>query len=143
MPLRSTLRAVALCALIVSCAAGSATSADRAFPTNPGDANTRVTLGSPQVTANPQATIPNVTAFVAVGEQFFAPQTLRVKAGTTVTWRNGGSQNHDIRARDGSFVVGILSPGQTYSFTFTKAGRYRYVCSIHEGDGMTGEIVVE
>ena len=137
------MRCVTLSVLAASCAAASTDAGSRPFATNPGDANTRVTLGSPSVTANAQATVPNVSAVVTLGEQYFTPQQLRVKAGTTVTWRNGGQQNHDVRARDGSFVVGVVSPGQTYSYTFTRPGRYRYVCSIHEGDGMVGEVVVE
>jgi plastocyanin len=35
-----------------------------------------------------------------------------------------------------------MSFGQTLSFTFTKAGRYGYVCMQHEGDGMIGEVTV-
>ena len=29
-----------------------------------------------------------------------------------------------------------------HRYRFTKAGTYRYVCTVHEDDGMTGKIIV-
>ena len=72
----------------------------------------------------------------------FDPAQLTVKVGTTVTWKVVGQSTHDLAARDGSFVNNTMSFGQTFSFTFAKAGRYAYVCTQHEGDGMTGEVTV-
>ena len=77
-----------------------------------------------------------------MGDHFFDPAQLTVKVGTTVTWKSVGQSTHDLAARDGSFVNGGMSFGQTFSFTFTKAGRYPYVCMQHEGDGMVGEVTV-
>lgn len=37
---------------------------------------------------------------------------------------------------------GIIVPGQTYTFTFPKAGVYTYVCVIHAPQGMFGTITV-
>jgi len=45
-------------------------------------------------------------------------------------------------ARDGSFASAVLIEGGTYSHTFTKPGRYPYVCTLHIGAGMFGEIEV-
>jgi plastocyanin len=42
----------------------------------------------------------------------------------------------------GLFGSGILGPGQTYTFTFPKAGEYSYVCVIHAPQGMFGKIIV-
>jgi len=72
----------------------------------------------------------------------FEPAQLTVKVGTTVTWKVVGQSTHDLAARDGSFANRTMTFGQTLSFTFTKAGRYPYVCMQHEGDGMVGEVTV-
>jgi plastocyanin len=96
------------------------------------------------VTAAPTATpiATSATAIIEMGDHFFDPAQLTVKAGTAVTWKGVGQSTHDLAARDGSFAVGAMSFGQTFSFTFAKAGRYPYVCMQHEGDGMVGEITV-
>ena len=91
-------------------------------------------------TATPTAT-PAVTV-IELGDHFFAPAQLTVKVGTTVTWKSVGQSTHDLAARDGSFALGSMSFGQTFSFTYTKAGRYPYVCMQHEGDGMVGVVTV-
>ncbi len=40
--------------------------------------------------------------------------------------------------------VGLVRPGETQStqFTASRAGRYRFVCTIHEAQGQTGTLVV-
>ena len=77
-----------------------------------------------------------------MGDHFFDPAQLTVKVGTTVTWKSVGQSGHDLAARDGSFALGSMSFGQTFSFTYTKAGRFPYVCVQHEGDGMVGVVTV-
>ena len=81
-------------------------------------------------------------AVIEMGDHFFEPAQLTVKVGTTVTWKSVGQSTHDLAARDGSFALGSMSFGQTFSFTYTKAGRYPYVCMQHEGDGMVGVVTV-
>ena len=76
---------------------------------------------------------------VLIGDHFIDPQTLVVKVGTTVTWRNS-SGYHDVTSRDGLFSSPTL--GDSYTHTFTEPGRYPYYCSFH-GAEMRGEVVVE
>ncbi|WP_067992580.1 cupredoxin domain-containing protein [Nocardia pseudobrasiliensis] len=61
----------------------------------------------------------------------FAPATLTVPVGTTVTWTNRDEEPHTVAAADGSFHSPGMGTGATYSFTFTKAGSFAYICSIH------------
>lgn len=84
----------------------------------------------------------------------FLPATLTVKVGTKVTWTDTDSIAHTVTT--GTFVLGSdglrssqhpdglinmpLSQGKNISYTFTKAGKYTYYCSIHHG--MNGQIVV-
>jgi plastocyanin len=95
---------------------------------------------TPAPTASPTPTA--AIATIEMGDNFFDPAQLTVKVGTTVTWKVVGQSTHDLAARDGSFANRTMSFGQTLSFTFTKAGRYPYVCMQHEGDGMVGEVTV-
>jgi len=69
----------------------------------------------------------------------FNPAVLNVKVGDTVTWTNNDSVAHTISGND--FKSNNLASGQSYSFTFTSAGTFDYICSIHPY--MKGAIVVK
>jgi plastocyanin len=70
----------------------------------------------------------------------FAPGSIEVVAGTTVTWTNSDAAPHTVTAADGSFDSGELAQGQSYSLTFDTPGSYAYACAIHPQ--MTGTVVV-
>ncbi len=59
-------------------------------------------------------------------EHAVLPARVKVTAGQKVTWTNMGKQPHDATAMDGSWTTGDIAPGQTGSYTFTKAGTYDY-----------------
>ena len=85
-------------------------------------------------------------ASISIASFKFAPQTLTVKVGTTVTWTNNDSTPHNVIADNGEFSSNTLQQNDTFSFTFTKAGTYAYYCSFHGGsggNGMAGVVVVE
>jgi len=56
----------------------------------------------------------------------FDPKAITVNVGDTIHWKNNGQNEHTAQADDGSFDSGDLEAGKEFSFTFTKAGRYRY-----------------
>ncbi|HJW49973.1 MAG TPA: plastocyanin/azurin family copper-binding protein [Candidatus Limnocylindria bacterium] len=126
--------------LISACGAAPSPTAPTAAATTASAATSApaAATAAPTITASP--TPP--PAVVEMGDHFFDPAQLTVKVGATVTWKSVGQSTHDLAARDGSFSLGAMSFGQTFSFTFTKAGRYPYVCMQHEGDGMLGEVTV-
>jgi plastocyanin len=70
----------------------------------------------------------------------FAPVTLTVKAGSTVTWTNRDEEPHTVVANDGSFHSPGMGTGATFTHTFASAGKFEYVCSIHPM--MHGTVVV-
>jgi plastocyanin len=70
----------------------------------------------------------------------FVPGNLRVKVGTTVTWTNQDEEAHDVTATGGAFQSPPLNAGDHFTFTFTKAGQYGYLCTIHPF--MTATVVV-
>lgn len=63
----------------------------------------------------------------------FSPADLTIAVGDTVTWTNHDTAPHNIVVTDGpeKFTSPNLQTGQTYSHTFTQAGKYSYYCSIH------------
>jgi plastocyanin len=96
--------------------------------------------------------------------QRFDPGTITVNVGDAVTWTNDSSEAHTVTEvgnkmfdnnyfASGSFPSeedareyfpeGLIEPGETYEFTFEKAGTYQYFCIPHEGSGMKGTIVVK
>ena len=136
------MRFVAL--LVAGLVASACASAVPAASTAPATQPTQGFSAAP-VTATPAATTSadDTTVVVQLGEHFFDPSSITIKVGTTVIWRNNGQQVHDIHARDGSFNSPLLNPGNSFTFTFTKPGLYRYYCIPHEGDGMIGQVEVQ
>jgi plastocyanin len=71
----------------------------------------------------------------------FAPTSLTIKAGSTVTWTNHDDEPHTVVSTTGLFRSGALDTNESFSFRFEKAGTYSYACSIHPR--MIGTIVVQ
>jgi plastocyanin len=78
---------------------------------------------------------------VSVADFTFDPAETKVAAGTKVTWNNEDPAPHTVTEVDGGFDSGTLDPGDSFSFTFEKAGTYRYRCNIHPE--MEGTVEVE
>jgi plastocyanin len=68
---------------------------------------------------------------IAMSSVTFAPRTLSVKAGTTITWTNAESIPHTVTANDRSFDSGVLQEGGTFSHMFDAPGTFEYICAIH------------
>lgn len=81
-------------------------------------------------------------ASIVVARSFmFAPASLTVKAGSTVTWTNHDQEPHSVASDSGLFRSGALDTDESFSFKFEKPGTYRYICSIHPQ--MVGTIIVQ
>ena len=63
--------------------------------------------------------------------KLYAPASVSVLVGTTVTWRNSDSTNHTVTSDGDAFDSGYVGQGGSFSFTFDRAGRYAYHCVIH------------
>jgi plastocyanin len=80
------------------------------------------------------------TKKVGVKGLAFTPKTLSVKKGTTVKWSwNTGGVPHNLV---GKGFKSKISAKATLTHKFTKAGTYKYVCTLHKAQGMTGTIKV-
>jgi plastocyanin len=87
----------------------------------------------------------------------FEPAEVTIGVGDTIRWENVGVSVHhagsdpstaikasDVANPDGAkpFDSGLIKPGESFSYTFTKPGIYKYVCIAHEGSGMLGQVTV-
>jgi nitrite reductase (NO-forming) len=80
----------------------------------------------------------------------FSPNPINAKVGDTVTWTNNDSQPHTVTSGsngtpDKKFdsspnLNPLLTPGKTFSHTFTEAGTFDYYCQIHPA--MVGKVTV-
>jgi plastocyanin len=92
------------------------------------------------VTSAPSASSVAATA-VSIDNFAFAPATVAVKTGATVTWTNNDGEPHTVAFDDGQARSPVLSaPSATFSHTFTHAGTFTYHCSIHAY--MSGTVTV-
>jgi len=80
-------------------------------------------------------------ATVQIDNFAFAPATLTVTAGTTVTWKNDDDSPHRVTDKKRTFTSAALDTGDTFSHTFAAPGEYPYFCSLHPY--MVGKIVVK
>lgn len=84
---------------------------------------------------------------------FFVPKFMRSTIGvdSKIIWQNDDEVAHTVTSDDGYTdqingkfdsldTIGLVSPGGTYEFTFTKVGKYGYHCEPHPW--MQGEIEV-
>jgi plastocyanin len=83
------------------------------------------------ITASATASAPVAGDAVSIDNFAFVPATLTVPVGSTVTWTNHDEEPHTVAASDGSFHSPGMGSQGTYSHTFSTAGRFDYVCSIH------------
>src|SRR6266567_3755836 len=135
-----TLLALAAAAAVAGLAAcGSSTpaaappSASAAPPATP-----TTSMSMPDTTAPPAA--PVASTSVTIKGFAFSPAAITVKVGTTVTWTNMDQDAHTVTAKDSTFGSQALNTGASFKFTFTKAGTYNYLCTIHPF--MTAMVVV-
>ena len=72
----------------------------------------------------------------------FAPVTLTVPAGTTVTWVNQDDVPHNIVSSEGKTLKSpVMDTDEKFSYTFATAGTYPYYCGIHPK--MIGKVIVQ
>jgi amicyanin len=85
----------------------------------------------PPVTTTAISVAPVGDTAVSITDFAFVPAALTVKVGDAVTWTNHDEEPHTVAAGDGSFHSPGMDTNGTFSFTFTEAGTFDYVCSIH------------
>jgi alcohol dehydrogenase (cytochrome c) len=102
-------------------------------------------LGPAPAPPQPESTMQAAALAVnnpAIVDFAFKPGSILVPPGTTVTWTNVGDQPHSATSAAIPKVwdTGILTKGQTASFTFTQEGTFDYFCIPHPF--MRGKVIV-
>ncbi|MFD8390761.1 cupredoxin family copper-binding protein [Streptomyces sp. NPDC059680] len=145
------LATAAVLGLLSACGQSTHTSGTASITPGPGQ---HQPAGVPGTSATPGTTMPvsspskNTAAApvsahaVAIKNFAFSPATLKVKAGTTVTWTNEDTDAHTVTSAGsgGPLHSAALATHGSYTHTFTKPGSYAYVCTIHPF--MTGTVEV-
>lgn len=125
----SPLRALPLVAVTGALAlAGCGSSNDSSSSSSSAPAST----STPAATSTPASASGGVA--VSMKNIAFAPSSVTVKVGQTVTWTNDDDVAHNVIAAGGAdFKSDLINKGGTYKFKTTKAGTIQYECTIHPG----------
>ena len=78
-------------------------------------------------------------ANVSIIDYAFSPSSVTINVNDEVKWTWAASY-HSTTSSDGFWDSGVQNSGYTYSQTFTSAGTFPYICSIHY---FTGSVVVQ
>ena len=68
---------------------------------------------------------------------FFDPSPAKVVVGNTITWTNDDTLPHTVtsgnpeKGPSSTFDSGIMSAGDSFTFTFDKPGVLEYYCAVH------------
>jgi len=122
----------------------------------PSSTQTKTPTPTPTPAPEPEISGTRTTVLNAVGsstpgceetDRCFIPSTVKIDAGTTVTWKNPDSTYHTITSGtllggvDGKFDSGLIFTGNSFSYKFNAAGTYDYICMVHPW--MQGIVIVE
>lgn len=91
----------------------------------------------PDLVPSDSASSPSVTVYAI--DNRFEPQHVEIEVGQSVRWVFQGTSEHDVVAKDGSFVSELMVTGE-YLHEFDAAGTFAYDCSIHPE--MIGSVTV-
>jgi plastocyanin len=131
LPRLAVLALVGMALTLAACSSGgSATSSSSTAGSSGSTATTGGTGGSS-----------SGTDAITIKNFAFSPASITVAPGATVTVTNKDQVTHTLTASDGRFDTGDISSGASKTFTAPKtAGKYPYICSIHQY--MAGTVTV-
>jgi plastocyanin len=79
----------------------------------------------------PLAVAAESTVTVDIKSFAFAPKDVTVAPGTRIVWTNRDDTPHTVTATDRTFASPGLDTGDTFEHTFTAAGDFSYICTVH------------
>src|SRR4051794_35555786 len=80
--------------------------------------------------------------YITSGRDSFSPATVSIKKGGKVTWKwTQGGVPHNVTPASGAAGSATCSKkGFTFMKTFSKAGTFKYICTIHSNMKMTVKV---
>jgi plastocyanin len=83
---------------------------------------------------------PAAEAEIEINHFAFTPAIITIPVGTQVTWTNKDEITHNVVSADKTIKSKALDTNEKFTFTFTQAGTFSYVCTIHR---VKGTVVVQ
>jgi plastocyanin len=81
------------------------------------------------------------TKTVSVKNNAFSPTSVSIKKGGKVTWKwTQGGVPHNVTPASGAGSATSSKKGFTFTKTFSKAGTFKYHCTIHSSMKMTVKV---
>jgi plastocyanin len=105
------------------------------------------TAPQPQSPAPAPATPPaapaqvSKTISISIKSFKFTPADVTINVGDTIVWTNEDSVPHTVESSDGTLRSDQLDKSDSFSYKFTKSGKYSYICGIHPS--MKGSVTVQ
>jgi plastocyanin len=127
-------RRVIVAAVLVATSAGLLTSCSSSGSKSPSG-------GSSSSSSSASTSAASSGNTVQVKDFSFEPGDLTVAKGTKVTWDFDDTTAHNVTADNKAFASPTVNKGHTFSYTFNTAGKYNYICTIHQY--MKGTITVK
>lgn len=78
---------------------------------------------------------------IEIKDHRYLPDKLTVAAGTKVTWINHDQDPHTVAENNKIFHSSALDTNDSYAYTFTTPGTYKYFCTLHPT--MLGTVIVK
>jgi plastocyanin len=80
---------------------------------------------------------PAKTVTVDISALGFVPAAVSVQTGDSVTWTNKDTVNHQVVCTTCPFTSPVLAAGQTFTFTFTKVGKFTTIDPLNKNKKAT------
>src|ERR1700760_2281505 len=145
--MRTRLPALAACAAVVALA-GCGSSGSGSSSSSSSSTSAKTHSSSLKVTTTPKfapatGAVKSGTVQVAYRNIAIAPDTLKVKVGSTIKWTNFDNVAHNVTSLDGpqKFASKDFNEGGTFEIKALKPGVIHYECTIHPAS-MNGTIEV-
>ncbi len=132
MPAKATALLAALL-LVGGCGSSSSGGTHTNTPATTATSSLKVTTTPKFASPPPSAPVQGGNVAIAYRNIAIDPDTLRVKVGSTVTWTNYDSVEHNVTSEGGPqrFASKNFGEGGTFKVTLTSPGVLHYECTIH------------
>src|SRR3954471_9884510 len=77
------------------------------------------------------------TVAVDISKAGFVPGNPSIQVGDSITWTNKDTATHQVVCKDCPFTSPVLAAGQTFTFAFTKAGKFATVDPLNKNKKST------
>jgi plastocyanin len=130
-------------ALAAGCGSSGGSSSSASSPTTARSSSLKVSTTPKYASPSASAPVQSGVVQIAYRNIAIAPDTLKVKVGSTIRWTNYDVIEHNVTSREGParFASGNFGEGKTFEVKLTAPGVIHYLCTIHP-TSMNGTIEV-